>query len=65
MYVDESGDTGLVGSPTNYFALSGLTIHESRWRDFVTVMSAYRKTMRATHGLPVRTEIHAAEPPAR
>jgi hypothetical protein len=27
MYVDESGDPGLVGSPTRYFTLSGLVIH--------------------------------------
>jgi hypothetical protein len=61
MYVDESGDTGLVGSPTANFVLSGLVIHESRWRDFVTAMAAFRKTMRAAHGLPVRTEIHASQ----
>ena len=59
MYVDESGDLGLVGSATSYFALSGLVIHESRWRDFVTVMKAFRQTLRATYGLPVRLEIHA------
>jgi hypothetical protein len=61
MYVDESGDPGLVGSPKNYFALSGLVIHESRWRDFVAQMKAFRNTMRTAHGLPVRTEIHASD----
>jgi hypothetical protein len=51
----------LVGSPKNYFALSGLVIHESRWRDFVTQMKAFRSTMRTAHALPIRTEIHASD----
>jgi hypothetical protein len=61
MYVDESGDTGLVRSPTSYFALSGLVVHESKWRDFVTQIVAFRRTLRAVHNLPIRTEIHASE----
>lgn len=61
MYVDESGDSGLIRSPTTHFALSGLVIHESRWRDFVAQISAFRKIIRAVHGLPLRTEIHASE----
>jgi hypothetical protein len=31
MYVDESGDTGLLGSPIRYFVLTGMVIHELRW----------------------------------
>jgi Protein of unknown function (DUF3800) len=61
MYVDESGDTGLNKSPTNYFALSALVVHESRWRELINLLIAFRKTLRATYGLPLRTEIHAAE----
>lgn len=68
MYVDESGDSGLQNSPTTHFALSGIAVHESRWRDLLNHLLAFRKTMRAVHGLPVRTEIHASEyirsPPA-
>lgn len=60
MYADESGDSGLSGSPTRYFALSGLVIHESRWRDFVNQMLAFRKTLKAVYGLPLRVEIHAS-----
>ncbi len=60
MYVDESGDTGLVRSPTTHFALSGLVVHESRWRDFINQMIAFRKTLRGAHGLRIRTEIHAS-----
>jgi hypothetical protein len=61
MYVDESGDTGFARGATSYFALSGIVIHESRWRDFVTVMKAFRQTLRASYGLPVRLEIHTSD----
>jgi hypothetical protein len=61
MYVDESGDTGLRGSPTRYFALSGIVVHELRWRRFIDRLISFRKTMRRVHGLPVRGEIHASD----
>jgi Protein of unknown function (DUF3800) len=51
MYVDESGDTGLGRSPTNYFALSGIIVHESRWREFINQLIAFRKTLRAVYSL--------------
>ena len=61
MYVDESGDPGLAGSPTSYFCLSGLVVHESRWRDLINVLVSFKKTMRRVHGLRIRQEIHASE----
>ena len=61
MYVDESGDIGLVRSPTTHFALSSLVLHESRWRDFIEQIVAFRKWVRAHYGLPIRIEIHASE----
>jgi hypothetical protein len=61
MYVDESGDPGLNGSPTQYFVLSGLVMHELRWRDFLDQILIFRRRMKATYGLGVRDEIHAAE----
>lgn len=61
MYVDESGDTGLIGSPTRYFALSGIVVHERRWRPFIERLIALRRTLKSVYGLPVRTEIHASE----
>jgi hypothetical protein len=61
MYVDESGDTGLENSPTRYFALSGIVVHEQRWREFIDSLIDFRRTQRAIHGLPVRAEIHASE----
>jgi hypothetical protein len=61
MYVDESGDTGRTGSPTSHFALSGIVVHESRWRDFIDALIAFRRTLKSIYGLPIRTEIHASE----
>lgn len=60
MYVDESGDPGLVGSPTPYFALSGLVLHETEWRASLQTIQAFRQRMRAQYELPLRTEIHAS-----
>lgn len=61
MYVDESGDTGLAGSPSPYFCLSGIVVHERRWRDFLNRLIAFRRTLKSVYGLPVRSELHASE----
>lgn len=60
MYVDESGDVGLVNSPTNYFVLSGLVIHELRWADYLNQLVEFRQRMRDSFGIKLREEIHAA-----
>ena len=60
LYADESGDTGLQASPTKYFLLSSLVVHETRWRDFLNDIVAFRRHLRATKGLKLREEIHAA-----
>jgi hypothetical protein len=51
MYVDESGDCGLAGSPTRYFILTGVVVHELRWRACLEEFLAFRKHMRDKHGL--------------
>lgn len=60
MYVDESGDTGLVGSPSRYFVLIGLVIHELRWQSCLEQLVAFRRSMRGAFGLRLREEFHAA-----
>jgi hypothetical protein len=60
MYVDESGDPGLSGSPTRYFVLSGLVVHESRWRESLDRLIDFRRRMARTFGLRLSDEIHAA-----
>jgi hypothetical protein len=59
IYVDESGDAGLTNSPTRYFVLSGLVIHESKWRDTLTALINFRLGLRSKFGLLLREEIHA------
>jgi hypothetical protein len=60
MYVDESGDSGLVDSPTRYFILSGLVLHELRWNEALDQLIAFRQRMRNSFGLLMREEIHSA-----
>jgi hypothetical protein len=60
MYVDESGDSGLVNSPTSYFVLTGLVLHELRWHDYKDRLVEYRRRMRTAFGLRLREEIHAS-----
>lgn len=59
MYVDESGDKGLQNSPTRYFVLTGLVVHELRWTDLLAELIAFRRRMRGAFGLRLREEIHA------
>ncbi len=61
MYVDESGDVGQVNSPTRYFILSSIILHESNWLQFITDLNDFRRQLKATYGLLKREEIHAQE----
>ena len=60
MYVDESGDTGHDGSPTDHFVLTGFVVHETDWLDYLERLVAFRRRMGAAFGLPLRTELHAS-----
>lgn len=60
MYVDESGDVGMRRSPTDIFVLSGLVVHELRWRDYLQRLVAFRRRMRTAFGLKLREEVHAS-----
>jgi hypothetical protein len=46
MYVDESGDTGLVNSNSDFFALSGLVVHELRWHEFISRLVEIRSQLK-------------------
>jgi hypothetical protein len=61
LYVDESGDCGLEDSPTEYFILSGLVVHELRWKEVLEELVEFRRRMRAAFGLKLRDEIHASD----
>jgi hypothetical protein len=60
MYVDESGDIGLNNSPSSYFVLTGLVVHELRWRLYLDQLIDFRKRLNRLYGLGMRDEIHAA-----
>jgi hypothetical protein len=60
MYADESGDSGLLasGSPTRYFVLSALVLHELKWHEALDGLVSFRKRMRTQFGLLLSEEIH-------
>ncbi len=60
MYVDESGDPGLINSPTPYFVLTGLVVHELRWQPYLEQLIDFRRRMRRQFGLRLREEIHTS-----
>ncbi|MHB1787782.1 MAG: DUF3800 domain-containing protein [Acidimicrobiales bacterium] len=60
MHVDESGDCGMVRSPSRYFVLTGLVVHEVRWVDCLNALIDFRRRMRDAFGLKIREELHAA-----
>lgn len=60
VYIDESGDTGLINSPSNYFCLSAIVIHESQWHSTLNAVIDFRKELRARYGFKLREEIHCS-----
>lgn len=60
MYVDESGDDGLTNSPTRYYVLSGLVVHELRWRIYLDEIIELRREFRQRFEFRLRDEFHAA-----
>lgn len=60
MYVDESGDVGLVGSPTRYFVLVGLVVHELHWHEALAKLVEFRQVLKARWAIRLRDEIHAS-----
>lgn len=59
MYVDDSGDPGLVGSPSPFFVLSGIVIHDSHWQQCLSSLVSFRRSMKVKFGLKLREEIHS------
>jgi hypothetical protein len=60
LYVDESGDPGLIESPTRYFVLTGLVVHELRWSGYLESLILFRQRLKERFGLKLREEFHAA-----
>jgi len=60
IYVDESGDVGIQGSPTQYYVLTGLVLHELRWQNRLDQILDFRRRMQRSFGLRVREEMNAS-----
>ena len=60
VYVDESGDIGLQNSPSNYFCLSAIIIHESKWDQTLNSIIDFRRFLREKYGFKLREEIHCS-----
>jgi hypothetical protein len=63
MYADESGDCGLPsdGSPTRYFCLSGVVVHELRWMSTVEQLMRFRRWIQRRYHVYIDDELHCAE----
>jgi len=59
MYVDESGDSGVVNSPTNYFILTAIVVNELHWKTTLEKLVKLREQLKETKGLKLREEIHS------
>ena len=60
-YIDESGDMGLINSPTTYFVLSCVLIHESRWLDTLDSLVSLRRQVSSIYSIPTQVEIKATD----
>lgn len=60
LYVDESGDSGMVNTPSPYIVLTGIVVHELRWNEYLDRLVDFRKRMRDSFVLLLREEIHSA-----
>ena len=63
MYVDESGDTGLptAGSPTCFYCLSGLVVHELYWQTAHRQLVTFRQRLSQQYRVHLEDELHSAE----
>lgn len=59
VYFDESGDSGLTNSPSQYFALAGVIAHEDYWLILLNDLIDFRRYLKSTYGLPMRVELRA------
>jgi hypothetical protein len=56
-YLDESGDAGVHNSPTQFFVLSCVLVHESSWLQTLDAVVSLRRDLRVVHNIPTRPEL--------
>jgi len=57
-YYDESGDDGYPKYSSPIFILTTCYLHYLHWKETHAAIHSFRKSLKASHGLPVRTEFH-------
>lgn len=60
VYVDESGDVGVNNSPSDYFCLSAIIIHEQDWHTTLEAIINFRRQLKVGYGFKLREEIHSS-----
>lgn len=60
-YIDETGDVGLINSPTHYYCLTTLILHEDTWQNNFNTIKALRNELRKAHSIKLDEELHATE----
>lgn len=62
MYVDDSGDCGMptAGSPSRLFCLSGLVVHELRWKNTLADLARFRRWLHDKYQVNIEDELHGA-----
>lgn len=58
-YVDESGDTGLEGSPSKYYSLGAILLSDEQWLNALDATIAFRSYLRKTYGVSMTAELKA------
>lgn len=57
-YYDEAGDDGFPKYSSPLFALTTLYLHYLNWKPAFEQIQKFRRQLRATYGIPVKTELH-------
>ncbi len=57
-YYDESGDDGFPAASSPLFVLSALYLEHSDWQPIFNELLDFRRSLKATFGLPIRMEMH-------
>lgn len=58
-YFDESGDTGVTKSPTTWFVIGAVLVHETVWAVTLDALVTLRRRLRDTLGISPREELKA------
>ena len=60
-YVDESGDSGKVKSPTSLFALAAVLVDDKRWREAREHVSNFRRSLEGKFGVKFNDKLRASD----